>query len=168
MAPEHHPESPTQPPLKLVTFDVGGRSLGAPITQVRETVEMRPVTPVFGTPPAIIGLMSLRGEILAVLDVAALLGYPPARRDPTSRLLVADVGHAQAAILVDQLGPLHTVTSDAIATAPDTLPEEEGALLLGVVSRPERPLPVLDLARVLAAPPLRAYLGEEPPRSHER
>ncbi|MCA9616958.1 MAG: chemotaxis protein CheW [Myxococcales bacterium] len=143
---------------KLVTFEVASRSVGAPIEHVRETVDPRPITPLFGVPASVLGLISLRGEILAVLDVGLLLGIGPARRDASSRLVVLDVDGRHAALLVDRLGPLLTTERSGVRPPPDTLPAPEAALLLGVVSLPERPLAVLDPARVLDAPPLRPFL----------
>src|SRR5690606_26074767 len=122
----------------------------------------------FGVPPAVLGLVSLRGELLAVLDVARLLGIGVARRDTSSRLLVVDVDGQQAALLVDRLGALRIVARDALLPPPDTLPEAESALLLGVVSLPERPLAVVDVRAVLRAPALRPFLaGRDPNLSKE-
>jgi purine-binding chemotaxis protein CheW len=148
---------------KLVSFEVAARALAAPIELVRETVDPRPITPLFGVPAAIVGLVSLRGELLAVLDVGRLLGIGVARRDEGSRLVVVDVEGRQAALLVDRLGPLRTVARDALRPPPDTLPATESALLLGVVSLAERPLAVLDLRRVLDAPPIRPFRERRDP-----
>lgn len=143
---------------KLVCFDLGGRELAAPIDEVRETIELRPITPVFRTPPAIAGIASLRGEILAVLDVAYLLGLRPCRRDTASRILVCDVGERSAGILVDRLGVLRDVAETEVQPTPITMPSRESALIEGIISLPEHPLALLSLRRIFEAPDIERFV----------
>ena len=150
---------------KLVCFALGGRELAAPIEQVRETLELRPITPLFRMPPSVAGITNLRGEILAVLDVGVLLGFSPTRRDASARILVCEVEGRSAGLLVERLGPLRDVPSQALAPAPPTMPSEIAALLHGVVSLQTHPLPVLDVARLLDAPPLRPFVTERAARA---
>jgi chemotaxis signal transduction protein len=55
-----------------VVFWVGPRCLAIPIEAVREVVDFSRVTPVPMAPPAVIGIVSLRGTILSVLDAEHL------------------------------------------------------------------------------------------------
>lgn len=149
------------PRRRLVTFVVASRPFAAPIEDVRETVELRPITPVFRMPPAVTGITNLRGEILAVLDVGVLLGFRASARDPSARLVVIDHGKRSAALLVDALGPIQAYEPGALAPVPATLPIEQAALLQGVLSLAEHPLPVLDPAKVLDAPDLRPFAADD-------
>jgi len=154
---------------KLVCFDLGGRELAASIDEVRETVDMRPITPVFRTPPCVAGITNLRGEILAVLDVALLLGLPPSRRDPSTRILVVDAEPPDdrpvrsAGLLVDRLGPIRDIGAGDIVPVPVTMPASEAALLEGIVPLDTHPLAVLDLHRVLDAPSLAPFTASDEP-----
>ncbi len=156
-----------------MTFHVGGQRFGTPIEQVRETIEMRPITPVFRMPAMVAGLTNLRGESLAVLDMAIPLGFGPCRRDPTARIVVVDIplddapdegrrerGGRSAGLLVDGLGPIRSIHPGDIGPVPATLPAAEAAFLRGVVSLADHPLPILDLSKVLGAPALRAYVSD--------
>ena len=99
---------------KLVCFFLHGRELAAPVDAVPETVGLTPITPVFLMPPCVAGITSLRGEILAVLDVAVLMGMPPCTRDPGTRVVVVEHGDRAAGLLVDGLGSIPEVADDAM------------------------------------------------------
>lgn len=142
---------------KLVCFFLGDRELAAPIDEVRETVDLRPVTPVFRTPSAIAGLTNLRGEILAVLDAAVLLGLPPCRRGLSARIVIVEPDDRAAGLLVDGLGSIRDVPADGIGPVPPTVPPHVAPMLSGVVSLPERPIGILDVRRLLSAPELEPY-----------
>jgi len=154
-----------EPVSKLVCFFLGDRELAAPIDHVRETVDLRPITPVFRTPAAIAGITSLRGEILAVLDPAVLLGLPPCSRDPSARIVIVEPDERAAGLLVDALGSIRDVSSEQIGPVPPNVPPEIASMLRGVVSLPERPIGILDLPRLLGAPELAPFTrtGQDEP-----
>lgn len=143
---------------KLVCFFVGDRELAAPIEAVRETVELRLITPLFRTPPSIAGLMNLRGEILAVLDPAPLLGLAPCRRGPDARIVVVEPDGRAAGLLVDALGSLRVVSDDGLRPVPAHVPAPIAGLLEGVLSLEEQPVAVLDPVRLLGAPQLAPFV----------
>ncbi len=157
---------------KLVCFFLGDRELAAPIEAVRETVELRPVTPVFRTPECIAGITNLRGEILAVLDPAVVLGLPRCARRPGARIVIVEPDDRAAGLLVDDLGAIRDVDDAAVGPVPPTVPPRVAAMLEGVVSLPERPIGVLDVARLLGAPELAPFAratreGGDEPRATE-
>lgn len=138
--------------------------MAVPIDQVRETIELRPITPVFRAPACITGLVNLRGEILAILDIAQMLGLGVNRRDESSRVVVVDVEVEDqlrsAGLLVDGLGPIRDIPEDGLSPAPSPFVAADPALIDGVVSLESHPLAVLDIARVLDAPVLAPFIRE--------
>jgi purine-binding chemotaxis protein CheW len=158
MPAPRHVEAPARPvEERLVCFWLGEQLYGAPIRFVRETVRLRPITRVFHTPDFIVGLASLRGEILAVLDIARLLGLPPTPLDHDTHILIVECAKKRAGLLADRLSEVRDVEPGAILPPPPTLDPAAGAILRGVVSLPEAPLGVVDLERVFASDELRRY-----------
>ena len=139
---------------ELVCFFVHGLELAVPIEDVRETIGVRAITPVFHTPPSVAGVTSLRGEILAVLDLGALLGLAPNVRDEDSRIVIVKRGGREAGLLVDRLADLRQIPDDVIGAPPPTLSSRAAAVLSGVASLPERPIGIVDVDRVFDAPEL--------------
>jgi len=143
--------------MQLVCFFLDNQEFGVPIDDVRETIGLRPITPVFRTPPCIRGIVNLRGEILAVLDPAVLLELTPRQVSDETRIVILEPDERAAGVLVDRLGSIREVEAEAIAGTPATVPRGVAAMLSGVVSLPERPVGVLSADRLLSAPELHPF-----------
>jgi len=129
----------------------------APIQFIRETVKLRPITRVFQTPDFVVGLCSLRGEILAVLDLALLLGLSPTPLDFDTHILIVEVGGKRAGVLADRLSEVRDIDPGAISPTPPTIAPDVAAILRGVVALADVPLGVVDLERVFESEELRRY-----------
>ena len=60
--------------MQAVLLPVGADAYALPVEWVRQVVAAPPVTPLVTAPPMVLGLFNLRGEIVPLLDTAALLG----------------------------------------------------------------------------------------------
>lgn len=142
---------------KLVCFLLHGQEYAASIADVVETLAVRPVTRVFLTPPWLAGIMNLRGDVVAVLDLARLLGMAPAVVTDDSRIVLARHEGQRAGLLVDRLAELRSVDLERLEPPPVTLPPDVAALLRGVVTAPgAEVVRVLDLAALFESDSLRA------------
>ncbi|HEX9100925.1 MAG TPA: chemotaxis protein CheW, partial [Polyangia bacterium] len=158
--------------MKLLCFHVAGQDFGVPIGAVKETIGERPLTRLFLVPPFVAGLINLRGEVVAVLDLATLLGLDrtvgSGRRAPKSIVIlrasllagVRDPRHAAnrpaAGLFVDGLDGVRDVADDEVRPPPATLAAEPAGYLDGVAAAahddgPPRPLLVLAPERVLGS-----------------
>jgi purine-binding chemotaxis protein CheW len=151
------PRPAAAPPVKLVCFALHGQEYGAPITGVKETLAVRPITRVFLTPPWLAGIMNLRGDVVAVLDLARLLELPAITVSDDSRIVVLRHQGRRAGILVDHMAELRTVDAAAIAPAPATLPAEAAELLRGLVAVDGGVVRVLDVAAVFESERVHAF-----------
>jgi purine-binding chemotaxis protein CheW len=71
-----------------VRVRVAGESYAMPVEHVLEAAELGQVRAVPGARPELLGIKSVRGQILPVIDLARMLGAP--RTAPPGRLLVAE------------------------------------------------------------------------------
>jgi purine-binding chemotaxis protein CheW len=150
---------------KLVCFYLRGQEYAAVIDEVKETMPLRPITRVFLTPPWLAGIINLRGDVVAVLDLAGLLGMSPTIVGDESRILIARVRGRTAGLLVDEMAELRVLDLRELQPPPATLSTEIAALLRGIATVDEgRPLQILDLGRLLDSEPLRAFRRGGGPR----
>ncbi len=144
--------------MKLVCFRLHAQEYGADITEVKETIPVRPITRVFLTPPWLAGIINLRGDVVAVLDLAQLLGLPASTVTDDSRIIIARVDGVVGGLLVDQLAELRTVQTAAVQPPPPTLSAEGAALLRGVITIDGgAAVRVLDLPALFESERLRAF-----------
>jgi purine-binding chemotaxis protein CheW len=62
------------PERELLVLWLGDDPYALPVERVREIVRLRPITPVPRVPAAVRGVLSLRGEIVQVIDLRRRLG----------------------------------------------------------------------------------------------
>jgi purine-binding chemotaxis protein CheW len=131
---------------EFVTFHLDGDPYALPIERVREIVRMRPITPVPRVPPAVRGVISLRGEVVEVLDLGLRLGLPPRESGRTSRIVVlhGDDG-SMTGLLVDSVRDVLRIPEDRIRPSAGGENDAVAALLV----RGDEFVSLLDLDRVL-------------------
>lgn len=151
---------------RCVSVILGGSTYGLPIQEVQEIIGARPLTRVFKAPPALAGVTSLRGEILAVIDLPVLLGIAPHARAAGGlelRIVVVrerEGARRRAGLRVDALGPVRELPRGLEGMDPPPLTVTPGirALLRGVITEP--PLcAILDVRQIFDAPALAALAG---------
>lgn len=148
--------------VRLVCFRVRQQELGIAITSVRETIRVRPITRVFLTPPWLVGIFSLRGEIVPAIDLSPWLGLPRLAVKEESRLIVLRLSGKVIGILADELAELRVLAPEAIAPPPPTLSTEQGALFSGIAATPTGTVRVLDPEALLRSPRMRELVRAEP------
>jgi purine-binding chemotaxis protein CheW len=99
----------------LLTFEVDSTPYAVPVERVREIVRIRPITPVPRVPKEVRGVISLRGEIVEVIDLRLRLGLPPIDPIRSTRIIVVHTENGKVAgILVDAVRDVSRVSEDAI------------------------------------------------------
>lgn len=84
-------------------FALGDERYGLPATAAREVLRFTSVARLPAVPPAILGLVNVRGRLLACIDIRPLLGFPSASPHHGMHLLIVGAAGVEAALLVDQV-----------------------------------------------------------------
>lgn len=155
-------DEPATTPLRLVCFRVRDQEIGIPIAEVRETIRMRPITRVFLTPPWLVGIFSLRGEIVPAVDLAPWLGLPRTRVGEESRLVVLQPSRKVLGLLADELAELRVLDPADVAPPPPTLSPEQAALLAGVAATPTGTVRILQPEALLRSERMRSLESPAP------
>jgi purine-binding chemotaxis protein CheW len=106
---------------------VGDERYALPTHEVIEVGRVGELTPVPGSPRAVMGVQSLRGLVLPVIDLGAVLGMSPS--DERGGLVVVEDSRGPAGLAVDALLDVETVEADA--TGPTEAPLLGSALVDG-------------------------------------
>jgi len=107
--------APAEPQCQLLCVRVDGTPYAVPIENVREIVRVRPITPIPRTVSAVRGVISLRGEIIQVIDLRLRLRLEPAAPARSNRIVVVQVEDGRAAgVLVDEVREVLRVPESAI------------------------------------------------------
>jgi len=113
-------EAPHAAVLTVMVFRLGQGRYAIEMKDVAEAVRLERCTPVPGSPPVFAGVVNLRGELLAVVDLARLLALPeggdPGNKgnDPGFALLLRRRGQG-IGLKVDRIEGLREIGSDELA-----------------------------------------------------
>ncbi|MEM7390813.1 MAG: chemotaxis protein CheW [Verrucomicrobiota bacterium] len=155
---------------QVATFYLRNEYLGIDIRYVREIYQKADIVPVPRTPDAVHGLLNLRGQVFAALDLAFCLGLeghvyaenPNLMVLKSTRDLRAVNSEEEASeltgllddpccLLIDEIADVVTVDAAAIEPSPTHTGTIGSSWVEGVVQRPDRLLALLDLKAILHA-----------------
>jgi purine-binding chemotaxis protein CheW len=134
---------------ELLVLWLDGDPYALPVERVREIVRLRPITPVPRVPEAVLGVISLRGEIVQVIDLRRRLGLAGAEGSESERRRRIVVLHGEdgqlAGVLVDRVSEVLRARADA-SHAPTV---RDGDAVAALVPYGERFVSLFDVERLL-------------------
>lgn len=136
-------------------------TLAIPVASVLEVVEGQDVTPLFSVHPILRGLINLRGQVLACLDISMELGLPPRTLVERNQFVVMHGGGAELALSVDRIGGIRVMQLDRIQSADAALTGAMTRYFEGVLESDDGPILFLSVPALFDSPHLQPY------RSHD-
>jgi purine-binding chemotaxis protein CheW len=139
------PEGSTERELLVLWLDDDPYAL--PVERVREIVRLRPITPVPRVPAAVRGVLSLRGEIVQVIDLRLRLGLGTSdNASPRRRIVVLHGEDGQmTGLLVDRVSEVLRLRDEDLRPPTD---RDSGAVA-ALAPQGDRFVSVFDVDRVL-------------------
>lgn len=136
--------------LQLVVFSLGREEFAVEVTQVREIMRMEEITRMPKSPHFVEGIINLRGQIIAVIDLAKRLNIEARERGGDTRIIVVEAGDVKVGMIVDSVSEVLRVDADALEPSPTLATDVSAAFLTGVIKHDNRLIILLDLTKVLS------------------
>lgn len=133
---------------RYLTFRSEGALYALPAGMVSEVIRMRPLARVPLAPKSLLGLANLRGAVIPVAGMRALLGRGDTTSNTTSRLIVLD-GATPVALAVDEVAALVAVASSEISHEDAELSAAPGEQLRGIFQTGGKATKILDIQGLL-------------------
>ena len=116
---------------------------------MQEVIRHQEMTPIPLAPPAIEGLINLRGQIVTAIDTRRTLGLPVNRSDQQPMNIIIQADDGAVSLLVDEIGDVLEVPLNSFAPVPDNVPGHQRELILGVYKLKGRLMLALNTAQLL-------------------
>lgn len=136
---------------QLVTFRLDDQVYGVDVAGVQEVLKSQARTRVPLAPPAIAGLINLRGQVLTAIELREQLGLAPRPAGVEPMVVVIRLAGDPVALLVDSIGAVVDVEEGQFEAPPDTLTGAARDLILGAYKLDDHLLLSLDVHRAVAA-----------------
>jgi purine-binding chemotaxis protein CheW len=138
---------------RCIAVRLAGELFGLAMEDVQEVIDLRSLARVFHASHCLAGVTNLRGEVLPVIELGAVLGMAHAPAARGSRVVVVrERGgrRRRAGLVVDSLDAIRTLPEEELAPLPPTASANVRRLAEGLML--ERPAcTLLDVSRTLDA-----------------
>ncbi len=135
---------------RWVTFRLENETYGINVMQVQEVLRVSEIAPVPGAADYVIGIINLRGNVVTVVDTRRRFGMVEKEVDDLSRIIIIETEEQVVGILVDSVAEVVEIPASEIETAPNVGTEESAKYILGVTSRENELLILVDLNKFLS------------------
>jgi purine-binding chemotaxis protein CheW len=137
--------------IEVVEFLLAHERYGLVSEHVREIHPLKDFTPVPCTPPFILGLVNVRGQILTVIDLRKFFELPGKGITNLNKVIILHTPEMELGILADEILGMRRIALDALQSSLPTLIGIRAEYLRGVVLDPDGSrMVVLDAARILS------------------
>jgi len=136
-----------QPARKLRLFHVGSLQLGVFEDEIATIADWREPTLLPHAPPAVLGVVSIQGRMLTVLDLGALFSEAADIDGSPRSYIIALRGDEQLALAIENKGEILEIAAQDIKPTSGTA----GSIVLGDVHRAGQPISVLDVKELFRA-----------------
>jgi len=138
--------------IQLVNFRLRDEEFGVDIGSVREITRVSDITHIPEAPAFIQGVTNLRGQIIAVIDLAKRFGLALQEKLPDSaRIMVSEVNAQAVGLLVDEVPGVLKIAEENVDPTPEVIQTEiRKDYIKGVGKLENRLIILLDLEKVLA------------------
>ena len=138
--------------VQLVNFRLREEEFGVDIGSVREITKVGDITHIPEAPAFIQGVTNLRGQIIAVIDLAKQFGFAsPEQLSDSSRIVVTEVDGQTIGMLVDEVPGVLNLPGENIEATPELIQTKiKKDYIKGVGKIDNKLIVILDLDKVLA------------------
>ncbi|WP_299953500.1 chemotaxis protein CheW [uncultured Modestobacter sp.] len=134
---------------QLATFWLDGDLYGVEVEHVQEVLRSQSITRVPLAPPAVAGLINLRGQVVTAIELRERLGRP-ARPEAEQPVVIVVRLHGEAvSLLVDSIADVVDVDVRDFEAPPDTLDGAARELIRGAYKLSGQLLLALDVNRAV-------------------
>lgn len=133
--------------IEVVEFFLAHERYALESAWVREVALIKEFTPLPCTPPFLVGLVHVRGRILAVIDIKKFFDLPEKGLTDLNKIVILQAEHSEFGVLADAILGVRTLALAGLQPPPDGFTGIHEAYLKGIGREGEI---VLDASRLLS------------------
>ena len=134
---------------QFATFFMKDLFFGIEVQKVQEVLRAQEMTRVPLAPGVLRGLINLRGQIVAAIDMRERLALPKRTNEQEPMNMIVRAEDGAVSLLVDEIGDVIHVSAASYEPVPETMAGNLKQLVAGVYKLDGRLLLVLDTERTL-------------------
>jgi purine-binding chemotaxis protein CheW len=133
--------------LEVVEFRLAGEVYGIETSYIREVYPLKELVPIPGTPPFFLGITSVRGQILSVIDIKRFFDLPDKGLTELDKVVIVRSGEVELGIRADVVLGMWSIPRGDIQPSLPTLIGVRDKYLRGIT---KDAVIILDIQKLLA------------------
>jgi purine-binding chemotaxis protein CheW len=133
---------------RYLSFSLGQEEYGIPLLSVKEVVAVPEITPIPFTPTYFLGIMSLRGQVISVIDLRSKLNIKPNTSAETA-IVICELNSIFLGVVVDSVNSVITPKGDDLSPKPEIHGNKNTDYITNVYRKEKRLILFLDITKVL-------------------
>jgi purine-binding chemotaxis protein CheW len=138
---------------QVLTFALGAEVYGVDILRLKEIRGWSPVTRLPHSPPAVLGVLNLRGVVVPIIDLRVRFGMTAAEFTAVTVIIVLSLrtarGDQEFGIVVDKVMDVVDIAPDQVRPTPATGCTAAREVIEGIATVDEQMLILLDAERLI-------------------
>ena len=135
--------------LQFVTFRLENEEFAIEVLKVQEIIRPLDVTRVPRCVGFIEGVISLRGQVIPIINLRKRFALPDSENTKDSRVIVVDVDGKAAGLIVDSVSEICRLGPDSIEPRPASVCNVDDEYIRGVGKQDGRLIVILEIDKVL-------------------
>ncbi len=135
---------------EFLCFRIGEEEYALHVSFVKEIIKNRPLTEVPKTIDFILGVISIRGEVLPVFDLKKLLDIPLTAISINSKIIIIDNNGEKVGLVVDGVTQILKISQDEIEETPMNISGAKKECIKGITMKDNKMVRILDMEKILA------------------
>ncbi len=137
---------------RVCLFSIGDDTYAIPVDLLLEIIIPQKIFPVPTTPPHVLGVINLRGNIVPIVDIRPALALP--QKSALGQIAIIKHGSVTLGISVDNVSAVLAVPDSSIQTVPTDAVGHSGAknrggFIKGIIQRESGVAALLNIERIL-------------------
>jgi purine-binding chemotaxis protein CheW len=149
-----------------VVFSVAETEYALPAALVRQLESYSGATRVPGAAAHVAGIIQVRGQVIPVIELRKLFGYPSVPYTLDTRVVIVDHGDRHVALVVDKGREVLRVDPTTVQTTPGLVDDGARGFFGGLVQLGPRLIMLIDVSRVVGEEDLNEYSKRLEPGVH--
>lgn len=134
--------------LEIVEFTIGNIAFGMNVIKVREIIVPQPVNPIPLSHPHLEGVTVVRGEVIPVIDLSAVLNVEQTKKEGEDKLIISEFNKMKVIFRVDDVSLIRRISWEDI-DKPSDLYQVENTQLIGIVKLDEKIILLPDFEKIV-------------------
>jgi purine-binding chemotaxis protein CheW len=134
---------------KFAIFKIGDETFGIGIERVVEILKVQKIFTIPGLPEFLSGVMSVRGNIIPVMDLRLRFGLQPSGKK--ERIIIVRYGKEKIGFLIDHIKEILSISSGEVMTPPSIFKGFRTEYLTGLSRQDENIIILLNIDNLLTS-----------------